>query len=323
MNLPVPALLLTLAAAPVAASTLSLQWPVDCDLGETCHIQQYVDQDPGPGAHDYRCQPLSYQGHKGTDIAVPFLTEVQRGIAVRAAADGIVTGTRDVMPDLYATEDSAEYIKGRECGNGVVIRHPGGWETQYCHMKLGSVTVQKGEKVTAGTQLGEIGLSGKTQFPHLHLSVRLNGKTVDPFAPDGNAACTPEPLGDTLWAELPAYEAGAFLGAGFNTQVPAFQTIKTGEAALSHLVDEAPAIVFWAYAFGGQKYDRIRLTISGPRGEFSVHEVALEKNQAQFFRASGKRLREATWDQGRYIGTAVLIRDDQEIDRIEQEIIVH
>lgn len=323
MKLPVPAFLLTLAAAPVPASELSLQWPVDCTLGETCHIQQYVDRDPGPGAYDYRCQPLSYQGHKGTDIAVPFLSEVQRGIAIRAAADGVVLGARDSMSDAYATEDNADYIKGRECGNGVVLRHEGGWETQYCHMKLGSVRVQTGQRVSAGTQLGEIGLSGKTQFPHLHLSVRRNGKTVDPFAPAEDLTCASQQTDSPLWADPPAYVAGAFLGAGFNTQVPSFQSIKSGEAALPSLQDEAPAIVFWAYAFGGQQFDRIRLTLSGPRGELSVHEVALEKNQAQFFRASGKRLRSGTWDQGRYTGTAVLIRDDAEIDRIEQEIIVH
>ena len=83
---------------------------------------------------------------------------------------------------------------------------------------------------------------------------------------------------------------------------------------------KSPALVFWAYAFGGQKGDRIRLTISGPRGEFSVHEITLERDQAQFFRASGKRLRRESWDYGRYTALAVLLRDDVEIDRIEEVV---
>lgn len=332
MRLPIEALLLTLVATPIAASDLSLSWPVDCTLGENCHIQQYVDHDPGPGAQDYRCAPLSYQGHKGTDIGIPYLTEVQRGIAVRAAAPGVVVGLRDRMPDLYATEENAESLKGRECGNGVVLRHEGGWETQYCHMKLGSVQVQKGQKVQAGTQLGEIGLSGKTQFPHLHLAVRHNGEIVDPFAPDGSdsTSCETAPTavdtaaatGAGLWAEPVPYQPGGFLGVGFNTAVPEFQAIKSGNAAVSRLSPDSPALVFWAYAFGGQAADRVRLSISGPEGVFSVHEVTLERNQAQFFRASGKRLRNKSWVQGRYSGVAVLIRDDVEIDRIEQEIVV-
>ena len=35
-------------AAPVAAGDFALNWPIDCVLGDSCHIQQYVDRDPGP-----------------------------------------------------------------------------------------------------------------------------------------------------------------------------------------------------------------------------------------------------------------------------------
>ena len=31
--------------------------PVDCVLGATCEIQNYVDRDPGPGARDYSFAP--------------------------------------------------------------------------------------------------------------------------------------------------------------------------------------------------------------------------------------------------------------------------
>ena len=53
------ALAAVLLAAPVAASDISLSLPVDCVPGETCHFQNYVDRDPGPGAADYRCGGLS------------------------------------------------------------------------------------------------------------------------------------------------------------------------------------------------------------------------------------------------------------------------
>jgi Peptidase family M23 len=314
------ALFFSLVAAPAVASDITLQWPIDCSLGETCHIQQYVDHDPGPGAEDYRCEPLSYSGHKGTDIALPYLADMRRGVAVRAAAAGVVKGLRDSMPDAYATEDTAENLKGRECGNGVVISHDDGWETQYCHMKRGSVRIKKGQKVQAGEQLGEVGLSGKTQFPHLHLSLRHKGKVVDPFAPQGHKTCEAEAEEPGLWASPPTYEAGAFLGAGFSSYVPDFREIKTGDLKVARLPDTAPALVFWAYAFGGQKADRIRLSISGPSGFFSVHEIALERNQAQFFRASGKRLRDEAWVQGTYEGVAVFMRGDEEVDRISRII---
>ncbi|MEP2716005.1 M23 family metallopeptidase [Pseudophaeobacter sp.] len=327
MRLPLGVCLLSLVTVPAVASDFTLNWPVDCSLGETCHIQQYVDHDPSPGARDYQCRPLSYSGHKGTDIALPYLSDMQEGVAVLAAAPGVVQGLRDVMPDVYSTEENAAALQGRECGNGVVLGHEGGWETQYCHMRQGSIRVEKGQRVAAGTPLGEVGLSGRTQFPHLHLSLRHNGQVVDPFAPLGPEAC---PAGtdaiaevtvtNSLWADPIPYQPGGFLGTGFSTHVPEFQAIKSGTAGSQRLTTESPALVFWAYAFGGQKGDRIRLSISGPRGEFSVHEITLERNQAQFFRASGKRLRRESWDYGRYIGLAVLLRGEEEIDRIEQEI---
>ncbi|MBY6066720.1 M23 family metallopeptidase [Leisingera aquaemixtae] len=302
-------------AAPAAAGDFRLQFPLDCTLGETCHIQQFVDRDPGPGARDFTCGTLSYDGHKGTDFALPFLSDMHAGVQVRAAADGVVRGTRNTMADQYATAENADSIDGKECGNGVVLRHGGGWETQYCHMKRGSVRVESGQKVKAGDVLGEVGLSGKTQFPHLHLSVRKDGAVVDPFAPQALETCgTAE--GETLWADLPAYQPGGVMGAGFSTAVPDYGAVKSGLADEAPLAADAPAFVFWAYAFGGQAGDALELTVTGPGGEFVSHSEALNKNQAQFFRAAGRRLRGGQWPAGSYTGIARLLRDGQEIGRL-------
>ncbi len=58
----------------------------------------------------------------------------------------------------------------RECGNGVVIAHAGGWETQYCHMAQGGLAVKPDQPVTTGQTLA-VGLSGLTEYPHLHFTV--------------------------------------------------------------------------------------------------------------------------------------------------------
>ena len=62
------------------AHSFELNSPVDCALGETCFIQNYVDRDPGPGVRDARCGPRSYNGHKGTDFSVPDVATMKRGI---------------------------------------------------------------------------------------------------------------------------------------------------------------------------------------------------------------------------------------------------
>ncbi len=54
--------LLSLAATSAAGDIL-LDLPIACDLTQTCYIQQGVDHDPGPGAQDYLCGSLSYDGH--------------------------------------------------------------------------------------------------------------------------------------------------------------------------------------------------------------------------------------------------------------------
>ena len=66
------ALLIT-CATPAVAQDLHLGLPIDCTLGDTCYIQNYVDTDPSEEALDFQCGSLTYDGHKGTDFwpAIP------------------------------------------------------------------------------------------------------------------------------------------------------------------------------------------------------------------------------------------------------------
>lgn len=306
------AIVLTLAAQP-AASDLVLHQPVDCVLGETCHIQNYVDHNPGPGVSDFTCGGLSYDGHKGTDFALPTQLEMHNGVDVLAAAPGIVRAVRDTMTDqLYTPENSAS-IAGQECGNGVLIAHADGWETQYCHMRLGSVVVKSGDRVETGDVLGEIGLSGKTQFPHLHLSVRQDGRVVDPFAPDGATDCAvPQ---QELWDQDITYVPGGLTSAGFAEGIPGYDAVLAGTATRTTLPTDANALVIFALAFGSQQGDVIYMEIHGPEGEVLSQEIVLEKAQAQVYRATGRRLTSAQWPAGTYRGEVAMLRDGAEISR--------
>jgi hypothetical protein len=303
-----------LAAAAAGAQDLRLTLPVDCRLGETCFIQQYPDRDPGPGWADFTCGPLSYDGHSGTDFALPSLAAMEEGVAVLAAAPGRVRGVRDGMPDIPAGAPGAPDIAGRECGNGVVLVHPGGWETQYCHMRSGSVRVAPGETVEAGAPLGLIGLSGDTAFPHLHLSVRRGGVDVDPFAP-GAAACGDTP-GPTLWIDPPPYVPGAIIAAGVATEVPAYDAVKAGLPGMAALGRDAPAVVLWVYMFGGRAGDVIRFTLEGPSGRILDETMAIDRPLAQFYRAAGlRRPAGSGWPAGAYSGEVSLVRDGASLSR--------
>jgi len=181
------------AAFPVAAQAFTLEMPVDCDMRTVCSIHKFMDHDPSPARMDYACGRLSKDGDNGADFRVPNLAIMEQGVAVTAAADGVVRATREGMADVSVRKIGQDAIRGRFAGNAVVLTHPGGWETQYSHLKLGSVRVRKGERVRAGDVIGEIGLSGNTEFPHVEFSLRRNGKPVDPFvgelAPDAPFTC--------------------------------------------------------------------------------------------------------------------------------------
>jgi len=306
-------LLGALPAVAAAAGAPRLGLPVACDMSRDCFVQNYVDQDPGPGAQDYTCGPLTYDGHDGTDIRVRSESEFRSGVAVLAAADGVVRAVRDSMPDISFRDRAAAALQGLEAGNGVVLDHGDGWRTQYSHLRRGSIVVTPGQRVTAGTPLGLVGLSGMTEFPHLHFSVRHRGVTLDPFTgrPPGSG-CAAGDRDGALWdpaaRDALAYRAGGLLAAGFATQAP------TLEAALDGAYDApprraAPALVFWAAAWGLRAGDRETLRLTAPDGSVLAEtSTEMPGDKAQWIRFAGHRLRQGAWPPGRYRGEYRVLR---------------
>ena len=323
-----------LTAAPAAAETLKLDFPLECTPGVSCWITNYVDHDPTKGIRDYTCGKATYNGtsgtesiHKGTDIAIRDLAAMREGVPVLAAAAGRVLGLRDGMADINVRKiGGLQALKGKDCGNGVLIRHPGGWQTQYCHMREGSVTVGKGDVVTAGQPLGLVGLSGATSYPHLHLTVRKGKKVVDPFV----GLSRKDPCGpgeDPNWkadvlAKLP-YRPTALYTAGFATTKPDHEMARDGAYRAKTLKRDAPALVLWVDMFRVMKGDRLTFTITGP-GSSKVfrHAATIEQDQARRFAFAGTRRKSQLWPPGVYRGDIKLVRAGGETYSIVREITI-
>lgn len=64
-------------------------------------------------------------------------------------------------------------------GRHVIIKHSNGTTSLYAHM--GKITVDEGQVVTRETKIGEIGMTGHTTGPHLHLEIRKNEVNVNPI----------------------------------------------------------------------------------------------------------------------------------------------
>jgi len=156
--------------------------PVNCKLGLDCFVQQLPDVDPGHGTLDPLCGQATYQGHTGWDIRLRSLSDIIQDVPVIAVADGTVSRIRDGVPDqIFEAANHRLRLRDKECGNGIVIDHQGGLSSQYCHLKSGSLSVRSGTHVRKGERIGAIGSSGVAEFPHVHLSVRLDGRLVEPL----------------------------------------------------------------------------------------------------------------------------------------------
>ena len=64
-------------------------------------------------------------------------------------------------------------------GRLVEIDHGNGIRTRYAH--LNKIRVRKGQTVSVGDRIGDVGSSGRSTGPHLHYEVRKNGKAIDPI----------------------------------------------------------------------------------------------------------------------------------------------
>jgi len=310
---------LFLALAPVVAPGAAhgaeqpqLALPIRCELGRDCWLVNRVDMDPGPGVRDYACKGRTYDGHKGTDIAIRDLEVMNKGVAVLASAAGIVRGGRDGMADVDFTKKGGPKIESRECGNGVVLAHGDGWETQYCHMRRGSVMVRLGDKVEKGQQLGLVGHSGRAQFPHVHLSVRLKQKVIDPFAGLGrteNCRPGPKPLWEPETLARLGQDTTAVFHVGFASGAPKPDAARAGRLNGKTMPAIAPALVLWADIYWVNEGDELIISITAPNGTVLTRRAqSIKKTQARYFGFAGKKRKLQRWPEGVYRGEIVLRR---------------
>ena len=296
------------AAPPAAADPPRLSLPLDCAYGTTCVIEDYVDADPGPGQRDYACGLKSRDTHRGTDFMLLSFAAMQAGVTVRAAAPGTVSATRNGMADTPVTPETRATIKGRDCGNAVRVDHGDGWQTLYCHMRRGSLTVRQGDRVARGEVLGRVGLSGLTNAPHLHLGLLHKGRIVDPFAPEGNTTCDPAP-GAALWDTALPYTPTGLFTAGFATAMPDLDAVKSGTARAANARPTEPLILY-GHVFHAEPGDRLMLRARGPEGEIFRRSITIDAPKAQLFRAFGRKAPPGGWPAGAYRGYVRVHRGD-------------
>jgi murein DD-endopeptidase MepM/ murein hydrolase activator NlpD len=123
----------------------------------TC-LRAYPVPEHTTSGFGWRDDPIRHrsQFHGGADI------HADRGTPVHVAGDGTV---------IFAARQGGY-------GNVIFVDHGRGLITRYGH--LSKILVKKGEIVTAATEIGRVGATGRATGPHLHFEVRIDGRPVDP-----------------------------------------------------------------------------------------------------------------------------------------------
>lgn len=95
--------------------------------------------------------------HEGIDIANHW------GTKIMATADGVVAATGH----------------GHGMGNYIFLNHGNHFSTHFFHLE--KIAVKRGERVSRGEYLGNLGDTGRSTGPHLHYEILYKGRPVNPL----------------------------------------------------------------------------------------------------------------------------------------------
>ena len=282
-----------------------LSLPIACELDVNCWISRYMNLNTAEAPLDYQCGRLTDSEHSGVDFALKDLKQMYEGVFVLAPAAGVVKGMRDEMADVAITKETLPKIRGKECGNGVYLDHGDGLETQLCHLRRGSIVVKIGQKVNAQQILGLVGLSGMSEYPHVHISTFYKGKKIDPFLgprePSDQKCGNPKPLWDEPSLRKMSYYAGRNYNFGVSQEKPSIHKIRNGDYRHIKILMDPAAIIGWSEFFEVNGGDRIALEIRTPSGNiFEQSDTMIPKYQARYTVFTGKQKPPEGWEKGQW-----------------------
>jgi len=165
--------------------------------------------------------------------------------------------------------------------------------------------------VEVGDVVGQVGLSGDTNFPHLHFTVRRNRETLDPFTGLAMGSGCGRSAG-SLWSPPAqatlAYRSGGLLASGFAKAPPSYPGFL--EQGIDQRVSrQSPALIVWMVVWGARAGDRWSMRVTGPNGEVIVEQQGQQpEDDIQAFRFLGRKRPPQGWPPGSYRASFQLTR---------------
>lgn len=312
--------LLTLVLLTIHAPksyAMEIMFPINCKLGENCFISKYVDHFFDKTVQkDFRCRSsVTSTNNKGTGIKVSE-SFYRTGVPVYAVADGIVVKKRDSIPDkriMSAEEAQKASITGY--GNVILIEHEDDYATLYAHLQLNSIPYKIGDQIKKGDQIGVIGLSGLTEYPHLNFEVYHRDQIMDPFTGTKQNNICDLDIENTLWddrfmRQYSAYSDTKISDSGFTDIIPTKETYKEISNTLQQLTPDTKQLIFWINAQAVEQGDEIVLSLFDTDGNLMIRKAKrFEESHANYLFSLGKKETDKHWKAGQYNAFVQLWRD--------------
>ncbi len=161
---------------------------VQSDLLSATVVSPAVDQVLSVGVRSTAMATASYNGF--FDYPTKYATYITSSYGMRE-----LMGSQDVHrgidlarygascygEDVYSCADGVVIFAGTkgDYGRLVIVRHTDSITTYYAH--LSAISVEVGDVVSQGQKIGEIGSTGLSTGPHLHLEIRIDDTPVNPL----------------------------------------------------------------------------------------------------------------------------------------------
>lgn len=288
--------------------------PVDCTLNQSCWVINYVDFDLSDDNYtDPNCQGRTYDTHKGTDFALLDEKAMRNGVPVIAVKDGIIDRLRDGEDDNWKTNADLDNIKKqrKECGNAIMIDHDDGTKSIYCHLRQNSIIVKKGQSVKKGDTIGMVGMSGFTEFPHLHYGLIKDGEIIDPFTGRKSSSKCGLDNSKPLWDKNLnlSYQPFIIQASGFSTTIPDLDRLGRDASTTDVISLTDKNIVFWTILLGVRVDDVIQLTIYDANNKIlATQNIKQTRNRARQLYYIGKKINAQNLTAGAYTAQIKITR---------------
>ncbi len=250
-------LLIIIIPSDTYASELKFNTPIQCKIGEDCFLLNQLEK--------VGCGQLPFSTKDGVMFIAKHDALVRDGIKILASQNGKVKAVRSNVDD----QDKST-VSIAPCGNGIIVTHANGYETQYCYLHKDTIKLKKGDKVKEGQELGLMGMSGNINYPAMLFTLKRKNKHIDPFTNNHKSEDCVYNHDKSLWnpetIKTMIHSETIITNYGFTTEEPEIAKARNGDYNTMTIAGNTNIIGYFIDLIGVYEGDLIIIEMLSPDG---------------------------------------------------------